>query len=70
MPEPPPVEVADGEPVGDEVVGGVVGAAVVVDGAAVGLEVVVPPPHGPSSVQTSWPLSPGMSPWVHHFAVH
>src|SRR5204863_7953241 len=26
--------------------------------------------HGPLSVQTSWLLLPGVSPWVHHFAVH
>ncbi len=29
-----------------------------------------PPLQAPLSVHTPWLLLPGMSPWVHHFAVH
>jgi hypothetical protein len=62
-------ELDDGGVLGeDELDGGVVGVELLLDGG--GAEELLDVPHDPLSVQTPCELFPGMSPWVHHFAVH
>jgi hypothetical protein len=60
----------DGEELGEDEAedDGCVDGELLDDGDAELLE-LPPGPQGPLSVQTPCELLPGMSPWVHHFAV-